>query len=405
MFGAMIRPAFYAASLALGSCTTLPAGDVGAGAEVGVAFDRTGERGNYAEGLADPAARRLVTPNDPVRIASVSKLVVAIGVMKLVERRRLDLDADVSDALGYTVEPPGRPSAPVTLRMLLSHTSGLRDHDDQYAIPLGERLEDVLRSPHSWDFAHPPASGYFTYANLNYPVIASAMERVTGERFDIWVRREVLEPLKLDACFNWPTCGDAAVARAVVLTQDGKAIRDDLGGKRPDCPVFVREGSACDLGSWRAGENGALFSPQGGLRVSARGLARIGRMLLNRGELDGVRILSPASVAELLRPQWRFNGRNGDTEDGFYCSYGLASQQIGTRAAGCNDDAAGDGVVRIGHAGEAYGLRSGLWIDPASGSGIAYFRTGLADDTPAGRTAFRAAEERALRRSLNLLRR
>lgn len=388
---------------ATSACVTVPPSNENPGVIAGLAFDRSGERGSFAEGLADPATSRLATIDDPVRIASVSKLVVAIGVMKLVERRRLDLDSDVSDILGYTVAPRDHFGRAVTLRMLLSHTSGLRDHDDQYAIPLGERLEDVLRSPQSWDEAHPPGSGYFTYANLNFAVVGSAIERATGERFDRWMRREVLEPLRIDACFNWPTCSDGAVARAVVLTQDGKAIRDELRGKRPDCPVFVREGQSCDLSRWQPGENGALFSPQGGLRISARGLARIGRMLLNGGELDGIRILSPASVEELLRPQWRFNGSNGGTEDGFYCSYGLATHQIATRAAGCNDDAAGDGIVRIGHAGEAYGLRSGLWLDRARGTGIAYFRTGLPADPPRGRTAFRAAEEAAFRRTLALL--
>ena len=47
----------------------------------------------------------------------------------------------------------------------------------------------------------------------------------------------------------------------------------------------------------------------------------------------------------------------------------------------------------IGHAGDAYGLRSGLWVDPARGTGIAYFATGNGDDPPRGRTAFRRVEE------------
>jgi CubicO group peptidase (beta-lactamase class C family) len=288
--------------------------------------------------------------------------------------------------------------------MLLSHTSSVRDHDDQYAIPLGGSLKAVMADPRSWDSTHAPGDRYFTYSNMNFPIVASAMEQVTGERFDRWMHREVLAPLKLDACFNWPTCSDAAVARAVVLVQGGKPVRDDLHGSRPACPVQAARDGSCDLARWRPGENGALFSPQGGLRISARDLARIGRMLLSGGELDGVRIVSPASVAELLRPQWRFNGSNGSTE-GFYCSYGLATQQIASRVPQCSDDAAGDAVARVGHAGEAYGLRSGLWIDPENGTGIAYFRTGLAPTTAAGRTGFRAAEEAAFRRTLRLLKR
>jgi len=371
-------------------------------AQAGVAFDRSGERGSFADGLADPRTGRAVTVDDPVRVASVSKLVVAIGVLRLVEAGKLDLDADVSHWLGWSLRNPAFPDRPISLRLLLSHTSSVRDHDDQYAIPLGGSVQAVMADAASWDAAHGPGDQYFTYSNLNFPIVASIVERVTSERFDRWMRDQVLEPLGLDACYNWPTCGDGAVARAVVLNQYGKPVKDDLGGRRPDCPVSPAADGGCDLGSWRAGENGALFAPQGGLRISVRGLARVGRMLLNGGSLGGVRILSPRSVEMLLTPQWRFDGRNGDTDHGFYCRYGLASQQIPTREPGCSDDPVGDGIVRVGHAGDAYGLRSGIWIDRARGTGVAFFVTGLAADPPRGRSAFRAAEEAAFKRALSL---
>ena len=371
-------------------------------AQAGVAFDRSGERGSFADGLADPRTGRAVTVDDPVRVASVSKLVVAIGLLRLVEAGKLDLDTDVSHWLGWSLRNPAFPDRPISLRLLLSHTSSVRDHDDQYAIPLGISVQAVMADAASWDAAHGPGDHYFTYSNLNFPIVASIVERVTSERFDRWMRAQVIEPMGLDACYNWPTCGDDAVARAVVLNQDGKPVKDDLGGRRPDCPVSPAADGGCDLGSWRAGENGALFAPQGGLRISVRGLARVGRMLLNGGSLGGVRILSPRSVEMLLTPQWRFDGRNGDTDHGFYCRYGLASQQIPTREPGCSDDPVGDGIVRVGHAGDAYGLRSGIWIDRARGTGVAFFVTGLAADPPRGRSAFRAAEEAAFKRALSL---
>ena len=56
----------------------------------------------------------------------------------------------------------------------------------------------------------------------------------------------------------------------------------------------------------------------------------------------------------------------------------------------------------LGHAGDAYGLRSGLWIDRKRGVGIAYFVTGLPDAPPPGRSGFRAAEETMLKRSVSL---
>jgi CubicO group peptidase (beta-lactamase class C family) len=190
----------------------------------------------------------------------------------------------------------------------------------------------------------------------------------------------------------------------VVLTQDGKAVRDDLGGKPPPCPVFVKEGGECDLNRWRLGDNGALFSPQGGLRITARDLARVGRLLLGGGTIDGVRILSPASVETMLAPAWRFNGSNGsrDGESDGVCSYGLAVRHLSTRL-GCADDPEGKGRPWLGHAGDAYGLRSGLWIDRERGVGIAYFVTGLPAAPPKGKSSFTAAEEQAMGRAIQLL--
>lgn len=383
----------------LAACTAAPGGE---GVEVAVAFDQAGERGAFARGFADRSTKRAATPDDPVRIASISKLVVAIGVMRLVETGALDLDRPVGEYLGYRVANPAFTGQPVTLRRLLSHTSSLRDRDDQYAIPLGETLRGVLDDPASWDAIHGPDAAYFTYANLNFPLVASIVETVRGERFDVAMKRLVIDPMRLDACFNWPTCDDGRVARAIVLTQNGKVVRDDLNGRRPDCPVFVREGRLCDLGRVVPGENGALFAPQGGLRISARGLVRVGRMLLAQGTLDGVRILRSDSVAQLTRPAWQYDGRNGATEGGVYCRYGLAVHLLATPTAGCADD---PGLPRgdwIGHSGEAYGLRSGLWLDRLSGAGIAYFATGLPAVPRKGVSGFTAREERLVRRSVAL---
>lgn len=400
-----MRAAALILLFSLVTCATVPRTAPIEPAQLAIAFDARGERGVWAQGDADPSTRRAVTPNDPARIASVSKLVVAIGVMKLVEQGSVDLDMDVSRYLDWPLRNPNFLDRPITLRMLLSHTSSIRDGDDRYVVPLGEQLRDRLAEPAVWDAEHAPGAGYFAYSNMNFPVIGSIIEKVTGERFDIWMRREVLEPMNVDACFNWPTCGDAAVARAVVLTQGGKPVRDDLSGKRPDCPVVPAADGGCDLGAWRPGDNGALFSPQGGLRISARGLARVGRMLLGGGTLSGVRILSPQSVETMLASAWTYDGRNGsrEGESRAICSYGLAVQRLAGAAPGCAGDPGGEARRWAGHSGDAYGLRSGLWIDRARGIGVAYFVTGLPDEPPLGRTGFTAAEEEAFRRALRLL--
>lgn len=383
----------------LGGCATLPAGSSPAPVTpyAWAVFDRTGVVRSGASGLADPRTGRALTIADPARIASVSKLVVAIGVMRMVEAGRLDLDADVSVALGWRLRSPAFPDRPISLRQLLSHTSSLTDGVD-YAVPLGTEMQSVVMQPAAFDAEHPPGT-WFGYANLNYPVIAAVMERAGAERFDRLMARLVLAPLGIDGCFNWTTCSDRAVARAVVLTTpDGAVIRDDLQGRRPDCPVLAPAGSGCGLAGYRLGSNGALFSPQGGLRISARGLATIGRMLLNRGVHDGRPFLRPDSLAQLTAPVWRFDGRNGATDAGFYCAYGLGVQVLPSRQEGCRDDLFGDGRVAAGHAGEAYGVRSGLWIDPARRRGIAYFALGNGDAPPPGASAYMAVEERLARR-------
>ena len=200
-----------------------------------VEFD-TRRLSGTATGIADRTTGRTATVDDPVRVASVSKLVVALGVMRLVEGGKLDLDRDVSAYLGWPLRNPDFPDVPLTIRMLLSHTSGLRD-DADYAIPLGDSVRARLADHRAWDVEHHPGN-WFRYSNLNFPVVASVMESATGERFDRLMTRLVFKPLKLDACYNWTMCSDAKVARKIMLYDAGGPVRTDgFAVLRPDCPV------------------------------------------------------------------------------------------------------------------------------------------------------------------------
>lgn len=375
-------------------------------ATVRVAFDRKGITATSTEGLADLASGRKISADDPVRVASLSKLVTAIGVMRLVENGRLHLDADLSELLGWRLRNPAYPDRAITLRLLLSHRSSLTDAAGYYAVPLGGSLQDILDDPRAWDAKHPPGS-YFRYANLNLPVVAAVMEKATGERFDRLMHALVLHPLGIEGCFNWETCSPATAARAVVLYDaERKPVRDDNHGRKPVCSVNPSSAGDCDLARWRAGVNGALFSPQGGLRISANGLARIGQLLLDDGSVDGVRLLTPASVRTLVQPLWTYAPGNGMTSEeddsaqsqrGFMCRYGLAVQTLATPVDGCRDDPFGDGVARVGHAGSAYGLLSGLWLDRGAGTGVAYFATGVPNFQAGTHSAFSAIEEQLAR--------
>ncbi len=364
---------------------------------IAVEFDANHILSVKSEGEADPRTHRLLTVDDPVRIASISKLFVALAVLRLVDKGVLDLDQDVSEYLGWKLRNPSFPESKISLRLLLSHQSSVSDGAD-YLIPVDQTIQSKMADPKAWDPHHAPGSGWFSYTNLNFPIVASVMEHATTERFDRLMARLLFKPLKLDACFNWSGCSTAKVKRAVVLFRaTGEVARDDLQAILPPCPGVAAANGSCDLSGYKPGSNGAIFSPQGGLRISARDLAKAGQLLLRGGR----GFLKPVSFSVLITPSWQFDGKNGQGEEGlarsgFFCEYGLAIHRIGTGKAPCNDDLFGDGRERIGHSGEAYGLKSGLWVDRKAGKGISFFLTAVPEDAPTGKSAFYAVEEQWL---------
>jgi len=302
-------------------------------------------------------AGRAVTIDDPARVASISKLVVAIGVMRLVEQGKLDLHRDVNDYLGWRVRNPAFPDAPITLRALLSHQSGLRDAVD-YIVLLDGSLVAVLADPKAWNVDHAPGT-YFSYANINSPLIAAVMESATGERFDQLMARLVLTPLGLDACYNWGAgCSDGRRGQAVSLLRPNGDLARDAPMTGPDpCAVYPASDGSCDVDKlYKIGGNGSAFSPQGGLRISARDLAKIGQLLLR----DGAPLLSRKSFRQMIGPVWTFDGKNGDDDKGYFTSYGLGVHWLTDKT----------GNRWFGHVGEAYSLRAGFWINPVERRGF-----------------------------------
>ena len=307
-------------------------------------------------------AERAVTIDDPARVASISKLVVAIGVMRLSEQGKLDLDLDVNEYLGWRVRNPAFPDAPITLRALLSHQSGLRDSVD-YIVPLDGSLEAVLADPKAWDAIHAPGT-YFSYANINSPLIAAVVEGATDERFDRLMARLVLTPLGLDACYNWGDgCSDGRRAQAVTLLRPNGDLARDAPMNGPDpCAVYPASDGSCDVDKlYVLGRNGSAFSPQGGLRISASDLAKIGQLLLR----DGAPLLSPKSFAQMIGPVWTFDGKNGDDDKSYFTGYGLGVHWLTDT----------QGNRWFGHVGEAYSLRAGFWINPVERKGFCRYVT------------------------------
>jgi CubicO group peptidase (beta-lactamase class C family) len=350
--------------------------------------------GTVARGLADVATGRAMTEASPARIASISKLVTAIGFMTLVEAGKVGLDDDVSDILGWPLRHPRFPRTAITPRRLMSHTSGLRN-GPSYPVVFGRPLSAALTPGGvQWDdgaWFGPAAEApgdWFAYADVNYAVVAQLIERLSGRRFDQFMAACVLRPLGLKGGFNWSGVSQAVRDQRAVLYR--KAPSDDgpwdatgpwiaqLDQTLPPAPqAAVRAGAEAagrSLDSYVPGENGFVFAPQGGLRASIEDLNAIGRLLARRG----APILKPETFATMTTPTWRFDPArpNGEGYGGLIRAYGLGVQTLtGTQGR----DNPFDGCEGwIGHAGDAYGLTSGLWVAPNTRHGLAYLLTGQA---------------------------
>jgi CubicO group peptidase (beta-lactamase class C family) len=331
------------------------------------------------------------------RIASVSKLVTAIAVMQLVEAGRLALDTDVSPALGFALRHPAHPHAPITVRMLMSHTSSLRDPDDLLPVAPGQSLEDALAGAQAqawWasQAERGPGAGWFQYANTNQVVLGTVVERLTGRCFDEQVRASVLGPLGIAGGFL--PLRDLAPGQEADLATLYR--RDAQGRWMPQGPdrTGVCTAPMWPLADYEPGRNAALFGPQGSMRVSVPGLGRLMRALLAGGALDGVRILREETLRAMLEPQWRHDDRpgrtNGDTLHGLFRQWGLGMQRFAGEPGGLSG---------AGHLGMAWGLLSGFLFDPEGGGGVVYAMGGTSaepDQHPGRHSAFSLWEERVL---------
>ena len=344
------------------------------------------------------------TADTRFRTASISKVFSALSVMRLVERGVLDLDEDVSVYLGFSLRNPNYPDKKITLRMLMSHTSSLRDGSvysiapefniEQFFLPEGKYYAGGEHFANSSDGVDREPGRFFAYTNLNYGVIGTIFERISGKRFDEFLKETILEPMGIGASFNVGDFDEQALDLLTPLyqsvngdkwdaSQPWAAQIDDYQGKlQPRDQVLITnpdlhgENVMADLKDYHIGYNGTLFSPQGGLRISMNEEMKLAELFLNDGKVDGRQIVSKESLDTMFTPYWTYDpsANNGDTYDGLMTSYGPGIQ---TMTSGARDRFLKDrNVVLSGHFGEAYGLLAGLFVNRKTGMGIFYVMNG-----------------------------
>jgi CubicO group peptidase (beta-lactamase class C family) len=303
---------------------------------------------------------RPFTAQTKVRVASVSKLAVAMLALKLEAQGKLDLDAPVTDVLpDLAADATGKP---VTLRALLSHTGGVRDGEVYWQSHPGDIRTLLAQTGQS--------KPGFRYANINFGLIASVLEVRLGQRFDALAREALLAPMGLTAGFNWSGVPEAARESGAALLWRDEAgvwqIEVDVRDQRLRQPAAVLMEPDATLDSYRLGQNGTLFSPQGGLRASAADLSVLAQGL--SGWADAQAVKEPIWTAgDLGAPE---------TEGGFYRAFSTGVHLLRSAQWPQGVTAFGEAPL-LGHAGEAYGLISGAWFAPDTGLAFGFVATGV----------------------------
>ena len=243
-------------------------------------------------GLANLALDVPVTEHTPFLLASISKLFTSTVILQLVEAGEIDLDADVSEALGWDLVHP-LSSTPITMRQLLTHHSGIKDnwgamgdfyaYDSDPALSLQEVIEGYFQPEGAWydasvNFATHAPTESFRYSNMAVALAAHIVERVSGQDFAERSKETLLSPLGLD---------QSAWRLSEFPSFDVLAMpyKWDQGGYSP------------------TGHYTFADYPDGGMRASAYDLARFVLAHIKGGELEGARVLSQESVEAALSEQ------------------------------------------------------------------------------------------------------
>ena len=145
--------------------------------------------------------KRPVTPQTVFRTASVAKMVAALLVFRLQTQGLLHVQEEVSAFLPYTVRNPHCPNAPITLGMLLSHTSSIVDSPAYFAsFQKPDSLQKLLQDPQAFLPSVPGMA--FRYSNLAAGMIACMLESRFGVSFEELAQKELFEPLQVQATFD-----------------------------------------------------------------------------------------------------------------------------------------------------------------------------------------------------------
>ena len=323
--------------------------------EVAGAVVMVGRKGGIeyvgTSGLADIDKKIPMKPDTVFRIASMTKPITAVAIMILQDEGKLSVDDPVEKHLpdfkgqrlvaskdGDTVTLK-KPARAILIRDLLTHTSGLPGNyppgmADVYTKrnrTLNETTIAISQQPLNFE----PGSKW-SYCNAGIDTLGRIIEVTSGMGYEAFLQKRIFEPLGMTETTPYPS--KELLARTAVTYSRAK-----------DGPLVPIKDTLLDLPA-----EPKHPVPAGGLYSTAADLSKVYRMMLNRGELDGKRVLSEAAVKQMTTTQ------TGDIETGFTkgASFGFGWCVLKTPQG--VTEAASPGTY--GHGG-AFGTQA--WIDPS----------------------------------------
>lgn len=297
----------------------------------------------HSFGLKDAETNAPLTNENIFRIASISKSFSATAILQLVEAKKVNLDQDVSELIGFKVRNPKFPETVITLRLMLSHLSSINDSQGDFSLDSINPAKSVnwYKCYNSYE----PGKKY-EYCNFNFNMIGTIIEKVSGERFDAYIQNHILNPLQLYGGYY--------------VNGLDKSKFATIYEYQPDAAKFVASPNAyaprtAEVAAYQMGYSAPIFSPTGGMKISAKDLATYMMMHANYGKYNGIRIISKKSSKMM------------QTAVSDIAAYGFALETPATII---------DGKVMVGHTGSAYGLYSAMFFNPQEKFGIVVISNG-----------------------------
>lgn len=286
-----------------------------------------------------------MTTEHKLRCASLTKLATALAAGVLMEQGIITPQSDLSRCWGVTVRNPAYPDCPITVDMLLTHTSSLTDASGSLAALKGTAARQRLAGG-GFQGVEPGALESWCYNNYGFAVLGMSLELASGRMLDAVLGEAILTPLGIDAAFEAGSVADTSLLCPLYQGDTiTRPVAEQLGYVRVEQP----------------GYRGNFYA--GGFTCSAGDMARLAALLAADGQYQGEQLLAPETVAYLEQPL-------GEVPGGF----------LQCRPLRCRTELYGRDRIYY-HTGSAYGFYGLVSYDPDTGDGVAVFTTGAAEDT------------------------